>query len=432
MLGSFAELLHLTIQWPGTTSSPTPARPGPPTTSFLVLGPPDHLRRALHLDLQRPAEPAGRGGLDAPGLGRSRQLQRRGRARTLPHRPARGRWRHRGAVLVDNASSDGSAAIAERLADEHERVRLQRSTTNRGYAGAVNLALPRRAASSSLCSTWTSSCAQDGSTRSSASLRGDSGRRRRLPSDPARVGPAADQRGGPEPQQDRPRVQPLAGQAERDRGRGPVRGGRAAWRRVRHQGELLERLRRLGREWLPLLRGRRALLAAADRRQRRSGACRPRPSPTTTTCRCSPTSSSCSSATAGRCCWPICAGRTRLALSPLLALTELMMWGYCLLRGPSSCERSGRATLGEGDRAQIASGASRLDSVRRRSDREVLRGLRWGYPLDQFLTLGRERRRVPKDRIAWRVGLVSAFALRLHILSRLPWAPSPEPTSLQG
>ena len=27
-------------------------------------------------------------------------------------------------------------------------------------------------------------------------------------------------------------------------------------------------------------------------------------------------------------------GRTRLAFSPLLALTELMMWGYCLLRGP--------------------------------------------------------------------------------------------------
>ena len=26
---------------------------------------------------------------------------------------------------------------------------------------------------------------------------------------------------------------------------------------------------------------------------------------------------------------------TRLALAPLLALTELMMWGYCLLRGPS-------------------------------------------------------------------------------------------------
>src|SRR6185312_14331317 len=45
-------------------------------------------------------------------------------------------------LVVDNASSDDSAAIAERLADEHERVRLLRSATNRGYAGAVNLALP--------------------------------------------------------------------------------------------------------------------------------------------------------------------------------------------------------------------------------------------------------------------------------------------------
>ena len=43
---------------------------------------------------------------------------------------------------MDNASSDGSVAIAERLADEHEPVRLLRSPTNRGYAGAVNLALP--------------------------------------------------------------------------------------------------------------------------------------------------------------------------------------------------------------------------------------------------------------------------------------------------
>ena len=43
---------------------------------------------------------------------------------------------------MDNASSDGSVGIAERLADEHEPVRLLRSPTNRGYAGAVNLALP--------------------------------------------------------------------------------------------------------------------------------------------------------------------------------------------------------------------------------------------------------------------------------------------------
>src|SRR5262249_53853076 len=45
-------------------------------------------------------------------------------------------------LVVDNASSDDSAAIAARLTDEHESVRLLRSPTNRGYAGAVNVALP--------------------------------------------------------------------------------------------------------------------------------------------------------------------------------------------------------------------------------------------------------------------------------------------------
>jgi GT2 family glycosyltransferase len=43
--------------------------------------------------------------------------------------------------VVDNASSDDSAGVAERLASEHDSVRLIRSPTNRGYAGAVNLAL---------------------------------------------------------------------------------------------------------------------------------------------------------------------------------------------------------------------------------------------------------------------------------------------------
>ena len=40
-------------------------------------------------------------------------------------------------LVVDNASSDGSAEIAERAAESHDRVRLIRSPTNRGYAGAV-------------------------------------------------------------------------------------------------------------------------------------------------------------------------------------------------------------------------------------------------------------------------------------------------------
>ena len=45
-------------------------------------------------------------------------------------------------LVVDNASSDDSAEVAERLASEHDSVRLIRSPTNRGYAGAVNVALP--------------------------------------------------------------------------------------------------------------------------------------------------------------------------------------------------------------------------------------------------------------------------------------------------
>jgi GT2 family glycosyltransferase len=92
--------------------------------------------------------------------------------------------------------------------------------------------------------------------------------------------------------------------------------------------------------------------------------------------------------------------RTRLAISPLLALTELMMWGYCLLRG----RKFVRAKLDayrwvRAHRHQIRERREQVDSIRRRSDRQVLRGLRWGYPLDQFLTLGRERGESERNRI---------------------------------
>ncbi|MGC1812694.1 MAG: hypothetical protein WA696_00980, partial [Solirubrobacterales bacterium] len=93
-------------------------------------------------------------------------------------------------------------------------------------------------------------------------------------------------------------------------------------------------------------------------------------------------------------------GRTRLALSPLLGLTELMMWGYCLLRGPKFLRAKGQSYgWVRANRAQIVRRREQVDSVRRRSDRDVLRGLRWGYPLDQFLTLGRERGESSRDRI---------------------------------
>jgi len=92
--------------------------------------------------------------------------------------------------------------------------------------------------------------------------------------------------------------------------------------------------------------------------------------------------------------------RTRLAISPLLAVSELMMWGYCLLRGPKFLRAKARSYgWVRANRTQIRARREQIDSVRRRSDWEVLRGLRWGYPLDQFLTLGRERGKSQRDRI---------------------------------
>jgi hypothetical protein len=91
---------------------------------------------------------------------------------------------------------------------------------------------------------------------------------------------------------------------------------------------------------------------------------------------------------------------TRLALSPLLALSELMMWGYCLLRGPSFL----RAKLDSyrwisSHRDRIRERRRFVDSLRRRSDWGVLRRMHWGYPLDQFVTLGRERGESERNRI---------------------------------
>ncbi len=92
--------------------------------------------------------------------------------------------------------------------------------------------------------------------------------------------------------------------------------------------------------------------------------------------------------------------RTRLLISPLLALSELIMWGYCLLRGPKFLRAKWRSYgWVRANRSQIRDRREQVDSVRSRSDWEVLRGLRWGYPLDQFLTLGRERGESTRDRI---------------------------------
>jgi GT2 family glycosyltransferase len=91
---------------------------------------------------------------------------------------------------------------------------------------------------------------------------------------------------------------------------------------------------------------------------------------------------------------------TRLALAPLLALSELMMWGYCLLRGPSFL----RAKLDSyrwisTHRERIRERRRFVDGLRRRSDWGVLRRMHWGYPVDQFVTLGRERGESERNRI---------------------------------
>jgi GT2 family glycosyltransferase len=83
---------------------------------------------------------------------------------------------------------------------------------------------------------------------------------------------------------------------------------------------------------------------------------------------------------------------TRLALAPLLLITELMMWGYCLLRGPAFLRAKGRTYRWLGrHRAERRERRRFVERLRRRSDWQILRRLRWGYAWSQFLTLGRER-----------------------------------------
>jgi GT2 family glycosyltransferase len=93
-------------------------------------------------------------------------------------------------------------------------------------------------------------------------------------------------------------------------------------------------------------------------------------------------------------------GPTRLALLPVFALTELLMWGYCLLRGPAFLRAKAR-TYGwlRSHRAELRARRRFVDSIRSRSDRQLLRRLRWNYAWSQFVTLGRERGVSERNRI---------------------------------
>ncbi|MFL5906158.1 MAG: glycosyltransferase family 2 protein [Solirubrobacterales bacterium] len=302
-------------------------------------------------------------------------------------------------LVVDNASSDGSDRVAERAAEGNGSVRLLRSPTNRGYAGAVNLALPEaRGKYVAVLNMdvvidrgWLAPLVELLETNPDA---GVACPLILLASDPDRINAAGQNVNvtglGFNRWLGKPRG--LAGEAPF-----PVSGLHGAAFLVRrnllehlggwdesgflyHEDVQLSWLLRLaGREIhcvpaatvrhdyhltmfphkLFLLERNRGAMLLADLRL-----------------------------------------HTRLALSPLLLLSELMLWGYCLFRGP----RFLRAKLDSyrwiaRNRERIRERRRFVESVRQRSDWGVLRGLRWGYPVDQFVTLGRERGESKRDRV---------------------------------
>jgi hypothetical protein len=302
-------------------------------------------------------------------------------------------------LVVDNASSDGSVAIAERLADEHERLRLLRSPTNLGYAGAVNLG-QREARGTYLAVLnmdvvvapgWLEplvgflEATPDAGVACPLIL---------LDSDPARINAA-----GQDLNKTGLGFNRRLGKPREHAGAVPfeVAGLHGAAFVIRK--ELLERLG--GWDESGFLYFEDVELSWLLRIAGAGIWCVPR-STVTHDYHLSMFPQKLFLLERNR--WKMLlsdlSGRTRLALSPLLALTELMMWGYCLLRGPEFVRAKRRSyAWARANHAAIARRRKQVDSVRRRSDREVLRGLRWGYPLDQFLTLGRERGESTRDRI---------------------------------
>jgi GT2 family glycosyltransferase len=302
-------------------------------------------------------------------------------------------------LVVDNASSDGSDRIAEAAAERHDSVRLLRSPTNRGYAGAVNLALAEAGGTYLAVLNMDVVVSPGWLDPLVSCIEATPGAGAVCPlivleSDPGRINAAGQnihvtglgfnrclelprERAGAAPI----RVSGLHGAAflvRRDLLES-IGGWYEGGFLYQEDVELSWLLRLAGSEIycvpasivshdyhltmfphkLFLLERNRWEMLLADLR-----------------------------------------GRTRLAISPLLALSELMMWGYCLIRGPKFL-RAKAQTYGwlRSNRAQISARREQVNAVRRRSDWQVLRGLRWGYPLDQFLTLGRERGPSERDRI---------------------------------
>jgi len=302
-------------------------------------------------------------------------------------------------LVVDNASSDGSDGIAEEAAGRHDEVRLLRSPTNRGYAGAVNLALAEARGTYIAVLNMDVVVSPGWLDPLIAFLEATPGAGAVCPlivleSDPGRINAAGQNvhvtalgfnRWLQEPREkagDRPfRVSGLHGAAFLMR-RADLEaiGGWDESGFLYHEDVELSWLLTLGgkeifcvpaskvshdyhltmfpHKLFLLERNRWSMLLANMRRA------------------------------------------TRFAISPLLLISELMMWGYCLLRGPSFV----RAKLDSyrwisTHRERIRERRRYVESLRGRSDWGVLRRMHWGYPVDQFVTLGRERGESERNRI---------------------------------
>ncbi len=89
-----------------------------------------------------------------------------------------------------------------------------------------------------------------------------------------------------------------------------------------------------------------------------------------------------------------------LILAPWLACTEVLMWGYCCLRGWPFLKAKAAAYLWPARQWRaVMARRQHLQALRCRTDFQILRRLAWNYAWDQFITLGKERgpsRRQPK------------------------------------
>jgi GT2 family glycosyltransferase len=92
--------------------------------------------------------------------------------------------------------------------------------------------------------------------------------------------------------------------------------------------------------------------------------------------------------------------RSWLILAPWLAFTEMLMWGFCCLRGWRFLKAKAASYLWVSKQWPAVMARRRhIQSLRRRPDAQILKRLKWNYAWDQFVTLGKERgpsRRQPK------------------------------------